>query len=77
MFRAHVLETCRGMKQNLLLNKFCASSWLNTEITIGKVRSSVCVSKTQGRTLGVEVKFRTDLREYPFRTSGAVIGLFD
>ena len=28
---AHVLETCRGMKWNLLWNKFCASSWLNTE----------------------------------------------
>jgi len=29
---AHVLETCRGMKWNLLWNKFCPSSWLNTEI---------------------------------------------
>jgi len=29
-----VLETCRGMKQNLLWNKFCASSWLNTAINI-------------------------------------------
>ena len=27
-----MLETCRGMKYNLLLNKFGASSWLNTEI---------------------------------------------
>jgi hypothetical protein len=34
MFRAHVLETCRGMKQYLLWNKFCASSWLNTKINI-------------------------------------------
>jgi len=32
MFRAHVLETCRGVKWNLLWNKFCASSWLNTEM---------------------------------------------
>jgi len=31
---AHMLETCRGMKWNLLWNKFCASSWLNTEINI-------------------------------------------
>jgi len=30
----NVLETCRGMKWNLLWNKFCASSWLNTEINI-------------------------------------------
>ena len=29
-----VLETCRGMKWNLSWNKFCASSWLNTEINI-------------------------------------------
>ena len=34
MFRAHVLETCTGTKQNFLWNKFCASSWLNTEINI-------------------------------------------
>ena len=27
---AHVLETCTGMKYNLLWNKFCASSLLNT-----------------------------------------------
>jgi len=40
---AHVFETCRGMKYNLLWNKFCASSWLNTEINI--LRCST-VSKT-------------------------------
>ena len=34
MFRAHVLETCGGMKWNLRWNKFCASSWLNSEINI-------------------------------------------
>jgi len=34
MFRAHVLETCRNMKWNLLWNKCCSSSWLNTEINI-------------------------------------------
>ena len=34
MFRAHVLETCRGMISNLLWNTFCASSWLNTEINM-------------------------------------------
>jgi len=28
------LETCRGMKKNLLWNKFCASSLLNTEINV-------------------------------------------
>ena len=32
MFRAHVLETCRGMKQTYCKAKFCASSWLITEI---------------------------------------------
>ena len=46
-------------------------------VTTGKVTSSVTVSKIQGRTLGVTVKFRTHLLEYPVRTSGAVIGLFD
>jgi len=35
MFRAHVLETCRGMKWNLSWNKFWASNWLNTEIKKG------------------------------------------
>jgi len=30
----HVLEACRGMKLNLLWNKFCGSSWLNIEINI-------------------------------------------
>ena len=35
--RARDLETCRGMKWNLLWNKFCASSWLSTEI------NTVCV----------------------------------
>jgi len=30
---AHVLETCRGMKQSYCKTKFCASSWLITEIT--------------------------------------------
>jgi len=34
MFRAHVLETCRGMKKKLSCNKCCASSWLNTEINL-------------------------------------------
>ena len=29
-----MLETCRGMKLNLIWNKFCASSWLNSEINL-------------------------------------------
>ena len=37
---AHVLETCRGMKWNLLWNKFCASSWLNTEIKLQEFKCS-------------------------------------
>jgi len=34
MFRAHVLETCRGIKWNILWNTFCASRCLNSEISI-------------------------------------------
>jgi len=34
MFRAHVLETCRGMKQTYCKTKFRTSSWLITKINI-------------------------------------------
>ena len=37
---AHVLETCRDMKWNLLWKKFCASSWLITEINILRCTAS-------------------------------------
>ena len=46
VFRAHVLETFRDMKQNLLWNKFCASSWLNSEINVLRCT----VSKTSKNT---------------------------
>ena len=29
-----MLETCRGMKKRIVIQKFCASSWLITEINI-------------------------------------------
>ena len=32
MFRAHVLETCRGRNKLTVKQKFCASSWLITDI---------------------------------------------
>jgi len=31
---SHVLETCRGMNELIVKQKFCASSWLITEINI-------------------------------------------
>jgi len=54
MFRAHVLETCRGTKWKLLCNKFCASSWLITEINI--LRRTV--SKTSKKCIFLFQKYR-------------------
>jgi len=48
MFRAYMLETCRGMKNIIVKQKFCTSSWLITEmhgqqnVKIHEIR--VCVS---------------------------------
>ena len=52
----HVLETCRGMKWNLLWNKFCASSWLNTEIDILRCTVSKTSKKKLFRVFDTEVR---------------------
>jgi len=58
MFRAHVLETCRGMKLYLLWHKCCASSWLNTDINI--LRCTVCKTSKQV----VVFQFPTDVHVF-------------
>ena len=66
MFRAHVLiirrsklhYTTSGIITNLLWNKFCASSWLNTEINIPRCTVSK-TSKNEAKVLFVQYLFIT------------------
>ena len=47
MFRAHVLETCRGIKYTYCKTKFSASSWLITEVNIVHVFRKKIVLSTR------------------------------
>jgi len=63
---AHVLETCRRMKWNLVWNKFCASSWLNTEINI--LRCTVSKTSKLNGNAYVDLQIIFEFVAFPWPT---------